>query len=192
MEFDKILEKRFSTRSFKGKAAPFGKVLEAIYSSLQGPFAGNYNNLKFLIVESPETIKKIAHHCQQTWISESKLLVLICSEDTILENHYGERGRVYSRQQAGAVISTLLLKLTDMGIDSCWVGSYSDDLIKQMLEIPQHIQIEAIIPTGFASKKLQKSNKKSLENVLYWEKWKKNKRPAFFKEKPDKIAIHLD
>ena len=47
---------------------------------------------------------------------------------------HGERGRIYARQQAGAAINTLLLKLTDLGLQSCWVGSYDDEKIRELLE----------------------------------------------------------
>ncbi|MAG37935.1 hypothetical protein CMI45_00915 [Candidatus Pacearchaeota archaeon] len=192
MDIDKVIEKRISIRGFKKKKVPFGKVLDAISSALQGPFAGNFNNLKFLIIESPDTIKQISKNCQQTWISESPLIILVCTDDSHLERIYGERGRVYSRQQAGAAISTLQLKLTDLNIDSCWVGSYSDDLLKQVLEIPQHIQIEAVIPAGYSSKERTKPKKKELETVLYWETWENDKRPAIFKETPEEKALRSE
>jgi nitroreductase len=186
MDFDKVITNRHSVRSFKKKRASWKAVLEAIDAANQGPFAGNHNHLKFLIIEDQNSIEKIAKHAQQTWINEAKLLIIVCSDDTHLENQYGERGRVYSRQQSGAAIQTILLKLTDQKIDSCWVGSYSDELIKQQLEIPQHIQIEAILPVGYASpEKEKKQKKKELENTIYWESWKTTKRPTIFKEAPD-------
>ena len=189
MEFNKVIKKRKSARDFNKKFVSFKDILESISSALEGPFSGNHNNLHFLIIENPETIKKISKHCQQIWIQNSKLLVIVCSDERHLEETYGERGRVYSKQQAGAAIATLLLKLTDLSIDSCWVGSYTDDLLKEILKIPQHIQIEAIIPTGYESKNLAKPKKKKLSSAIYWESWKKDKRPTIFEEKVDKLSL---
>jgi len=189
MEFDSVVRKRASVNSFKKKKTSWEDVIEAIDSAIQGPFSGNHNNLHFLIVEDPETIKQISKNCQQTWIQQSGLLIVVCSDETNLENMYGERGRVYSRQQAGAAINTVLLKLTDIGVNSCWVGSYTDELIKQILKIPQHIQIEAIIPTGFSAEKSAKPKKKKLESVLFWESWFTTKRPTIIKEAKDKLSF---
>lgn len=183
MDIDLTINKRQSTRSFKNKNVSWKSVLEAIDSALQGPFAGNQNHLKFLIVEDSKTIKDIAKQCSQNWIEESSLVLVVCSDDTHLENLYGERGRVYSRQQAGAAIQTILLRLTSLGLDSCWVGAYTDELIKQQLKIPQQIQIEAIIPIGYASPNSPKKPvKKDLSTTIYWEKWKQDKRPTVFAE----------
>src|SRR3989338_8403061 len=130
MEFSKVVKKRKSVNAFSGKKASWKDVLEAIDDAIQGPFAGNHNNMRFLIVEDSEMIKELAGLCEQNWISESGLLVVVCSDDTHLENIYGERGGIYSRQQAGAAIQTLLLKLVDLGLSACWVGAYSDKDIK--------------------------------------------------------------
>ena len=191
MDFDSIVKKRKSARSFKSSVPSWKDILLAIDAALQGPYAGNINNLKFLIVENKDTIKKIAKHCDQIWIEESGLLIIALSDDRNLENMYGERGRVYSRQQAGAAIQTILLKLTDLNIDSCWTGAYTDELIRQILDIPQHIQIEAIIPTGYEQKDQVKvkPSKKELDSVLQWERWEQYKRPSFFEESPDKYAL---
>lgn len=192
MEFDSILKKRFSVREFKKKSVDWRRVIDIIESVNQNPFAGNINNIKYLIIEDKKTIKKISLNCQQSWISESPILVALCSDDTLLEKMYGERGRVYNRQQAGAATMTFILKAQDLGIGSCWIGAYHDDLIKEYLKIPQHIQIESIIALGYSStpvKKTEKQKKKSIESSIAWEKWNQDRRGPFFTEQKDKYQL---
>lgn len=184
MKFNDLIKERKSIRSFKPKKVAFGDILEAIDAAIQGPFAGNINNLKFLIVENEKTIKTLAKHANQTWINESSALVIVCADETHLVNQYGERGKDYSKQQAGAAINTLLLKLTELGLASCWVGSFSYEIIKEILKIPDHIHIEAIIPVGYEKGKAKKPRKHELETVLRWENWNTYNRPPFFKEAP--------
>jgi len=184
MEFDDVIKKRISIRNFGKKKVKWADVLEAVDSSLQGPFAGNKGNLNFLIVEDEKKIKDISKFCNQDWISQMSILVIVCSNDEQLESVYGLRGRVYSRQQAGASIQTLIFKLTDMGLDSCWVGAYDDSMIRKRLEIPKYIQIEAVIPIGYRSEKEkhEKKGKRNLDNSLFWDKWDQSKRPSLFEE----------
>ena len=184
MELDKIIRKRKSVRSFTATNPSWKYISDAIESTLQNPFAGNHNNLKFLIIEDEEIIKKISKIAEQSWISQAGILIVVCSNDAQLESLYGERGRIYSRQQAGAAIQTLLLKLVDLGLSSCWVGAFTDEILKEALNIPQHIQIEAIIPVGYENPEHKKSkpHKKELENSIFWENWNNQHRPALFKE----------
>lgn len=189
MEFDSVIEKRKSVRSFKSKRPDWRSIIEAVDASCQGPFADGLNTLKFLIIEDPDKINKIAEFASQLWINQAPILVVVCSDDTNLENMHAERGRVYSRQQAGSAINTFLLKLTDLGINSCWVGSFTDELIKQFLKIPEHIQIEALIPVGYESGKSAKKKKKDLEHALFWEEWDNRKRPSLISEAPEPYSI---
>ena len=182
MDFDSVVEKRVSVRSFKNKKASWKDILEAIDAAIKAPSAGKMHHFKFVVIEDQEKINKIAELADQLWISESGILVVVCSDDTHLENQYGERGRVYSRQAAGAAIENFLLKIADLGLSACWVGSYTDELIKQLLKIPEHIQIEAIIPVGYAKTKTSSSKKQKLENVLRWEDWNTWNRPSLYKE----------
>jgi nitroreductase len=192
MDFDKVVAKRASVNSFNSKRPSWKNAMLAIDAALQGPFAGNRNNLKFLIVEHPDTIKKIANNASQSWIAQSKLVIVVSSDDSILEEMYGERGRVYSRQQAGAAINTVLLKLVDLGLSGCWVGAYTDEMLRDLLKIPGHMQIEAVIPVGYPAKVPKKKRKISLDNSVSWEEHDNGRRPTATEEKELKSYSHLE
>jgi nitroreductase len=192
MDFDKVVGKRVSVTSFTSKRPSWKDAMLAVDAALQGPFAGNKNNLKFIIVEHPEIIKQLAKHASQSWIAAAKMAIVICSDDTILEEMYGERGRVYSRQQAGAAISTVLLKLVDQGLAGCWVGAYTDEIIRQILKIPGHMQVEAIIPVGYAAPKQKKKRKLALSSSVKWESFEGDRRPTALEEPEVKYLGHND
>jgi nitroreductase len=188
MDFDKVIEKRHCVHSFKSKKTSWKNALEAIDAAIKGPFAGNINNLKFIIVEEKSKIKELAKHAHQSFVSHTGLVVVVCSDDTHLENQYGERGRVYNKQQSGAAIMTIMLKLTDLGLSTCWVGAFEDELVKTSLGIPEHIQVEAILPIGYGkSEKGPKKRKSELENVLKWDSWKGERRPALFEGHKEEV-----
>jgi nitroreductase len=184
MDFDKVVKERKSVRNYKSKGVKFEHLLEAVDAALQGPFAGNHNNLKFIIVEEAKTIKNIAKHCGQAWVNEAPALIIVCSDGTQLEKQYYERGKDYSKQQAGAAIAAILLKLADLKLSSCWVGAFDYEIIKELLKIPAHIHIEAIIPAGYEKGSAKKPRKSELQNVLRWENWNNYRRPALFETGP--------
>jgi len=182
MEFNEVIKQRKSHRSFKKKSADWRKVMEAIDAANQAPFAGNQNHLKYIIVQNKETIRQLAKHTNQIWVNEAPIIVVICSNDSHLENQYHERGRIYGKQQAGAAIENLLLSLEDQGLAACWVGAFTDELVRHDLNIPSHIQIEAIIPIGMSNDKTPRKKKKDFERTIYWERWNKSKKPTIFEE----------
>ena len=182
MEFDKVIEKRHSSKSFKDKSVSWKLVLEAIDAAIKAPMPGNHLHVKFVIIEDPKKIDKLAEFANQTWINQAPILIAVVSDDTHLENQYGGRGRVYSRQTAGAIIENLTLKLIDLGLNSCWVGSFTDELVKQELKVPSHMQVEALIPVGHEKDKAEKKKRTALENVLRWEDWNTWRRQSLFTE----------
>ncbi len=182
MEFDEVVRERKSVRGFTQKKVDWKNILDAVDVAIQGPFAGNHNHIKFLIVEDDKMINELAKMCEQTWIGEAQAVVIVVSDDTTLENLYHERGRVYSRQQAGAVISTFLLKLVDLGLGACWVGAYSDKDIKLSLKIPEDMQIEAVIPIGYDREHLERKKKKNIESCIFWERWGDSRKPGPFED----------
>lgn len=189
MKLDNAINNRVSMRGFTSKKVRWDLVLEAIDAASKVPFAGNIDNLKYIIVQDQDLKDQIATHCQQNWIADAGIIIVLCSDESILEKMYFERGLVYSRQQAGAAIQNFLLKITDLGLDSCWVGAYADELIKQLLKIPEYINIEAVLPVGYGKGKPRKIKKSPLETKIFWDQWQKKgerqlrgKKPIYFKD----------
>ncbi len=183
MDFDSLLIKRHSVRAYKGKTVGWRDVVEAVDAARMIPYAGNSNNLKILVTFDPEKIAKVAEYAEQLWIGEAGMVAVVCSDEELLEKTYGERGRIYSRQQAGAAIQTFLLKLANDGIGACWVGAFEDKKIRSLFEIPEKIQVEALIPMGYEkAKPVAPKYKRPLKGFMYWEKWNQKEIPSFFKE----------
>ena len=186
MDFDTVIKKRRSVRAFKEKKVSWKDMLEAVDSALQGPWADNICHLKFLIIEEPSAISKIASLTDQSWIQDATGMIVVCSKDARLEKMHGERGRVYGKQQTGAAINTLVLKLVNDGLAACWIGSFDNHLVKQTLSIPEDVEVEALIPIGYEDTKHPKNKrttrKRALDTVLFWEQWGQSSRPALFRE----------
>ncbi len=185
MDFDSLLAKRHSVRAYKSKTVGWRNVVEAVDAARMIPYAGNNNNLKILVTFDPEKIAKVAEYAEQLWINEASMVAVVCSDEAQLEKAYGERGRVYSRQQAGAAIQTFLLKLANDGIGACWVGAFEDNKIRSLFKIPENIQVEALIPIGYEkAKPVAPKYKRALKGFMYWEKWSQKEIPSFFNEPP--------
>lgn len=173
MELDKAIKERHSVRRFTTKKPSYDNIIELIEAANTTPLAGNIPTLRFILVDDKEKIQKIADACQQDFVSKSSVIVVVCSDLTQVKRGYGERGEIYSRQQAGAAIENFLLKITDLNLASCWVGAFVEDMIRRVLAIPENVNVEAILPVGYEMPKAGKQRKKrDLENVLFFNKWK--------------------
>ena len=58
----------------------------------------------------------------------------------------------YAGENAGFVMEDLLLKVTDMGLDSCWLTFTDSEYIKTALEIESDLDVVAIAAFGYGEK----------------------------------------
>ena len=58
----------------------------------------------------------------------------------------------YARLNGGYVMEDLILKLTDMGLDSCWLTFTDSEYVKTALEIESDLDVVAIAAFGYGEK----------------------------------------
>ncbi len=169
MGFDNLLKTRKSTRDFKPKKPDWRRILECVNAARFAPMAGDIYSLKFILVYDKDKIEKIAEECQQDFVAQVHYLLVACTIPSKTINAYGKRGEIYLRQQAGAAIQNVLLKLTEKKLAHCWVGHFVEDHVKHILKVPDKTRIEAVIPIGYELKKTKRKKEKiPLDNILYF------------------------
>jgi nitroreductase len=180
MDLNKAIQSRTSVRKFSSKKPDWRDIIECIDAARYAPMAGGNYTPKFILVDEPEKIQKIAEAAQQDFISQAHYVVVVCSNPSATVNAYGKQGEIYTRQQAGAAIQNFWLKIIESGLSTCWVGSFAESQVKRVLKIPEGINVEAVFPIGFEfEKKRTRKAKIDLDNVLYFNQYgeKKMKKP---------------
>ena len=173
MDFDKTIKERHCARKFKTTKKPnYREVLAAIDAASKAPLAGNIYSVKYILVQDNEKIRALAIAAQQKFIEEVDYVIVVCSDKKDLVRSYYKRAESYSKQSAGAAIENLFLKLTDLGLNTCWIGAFSDEIVRRILKIPDDIDVEAIMPIGYELGKGKQQTKPNLDNVLYFDEWK--------------------
>ena len=174
MNFNKILQGRTSIRKYSTKKPDMELVLDVIEAANLAPSPGNLPIAKFIIVEDHETIDEIAEACCQPFLRQARVLVVVCSDSTNIKRMYDVRADKYVKHQVGAAVENFLLKITEMGLASCWVGAFSDETIKNILKIPEDIEVEVVLPVAYPDKNsnIKQKSKLALESRVYFEKWK--------------------
>jgi nitroreductase len=128
------------------------------------------------MIDDDEKIKKITEACQQSFVSQAKFVVVVCSNPSRTKNLYGEDAEKWIKQQTGAAIENFLLKITESGLATCWVGYFVEDQIKEILNIPEGVNVEALFPIGYELEKPKtRKSKIDLDRILYFNKYGNSK-----------------
>ena len=182
MDLKKVLENRHSTRRFKkSKPVKFKEIIEVMDAARYAPSAGGLFTLKLILVDDDDLKSKVADACLgQSFIAEAPYVIVVCSEMDQIKRSYGKRADIYARQQAGAAIENMLLKITDLGLASCWIGAFEDNMIKRILKIPETANVEAILPVGYAFGKEEIKDKIELRRVVRFNDWNTSYKPSYW------------
>jgi nitroreductase len=173
MGFDSILKKRHCVRHFKTlMPVKWKHVAEILDSARYAPCAGGMFAIRFIVIDDEKTIKKMADACLgQSFIAEAPYLLVVCSDMTQIRRSYGKRADFYARQQAGAAIENIFLKITDLGLSTCWIGAFDENAIKRITEIPDAFVVEAVLPIGYEQGKEKSKEKIGLRHIVHYNKW---------------------
>lgn len=173
MDFDELLKERKCIRNYSTKGVSFTDIVKICEASRFSPMAGNIFTLRLIVVSDKEKKQKLAEAAlEQEFIADAPYVLVVCSDISNLVRSYGEKAQIYSRQQAGAAIENMFLKVTELGLATCWIGAFDENAVKRILKIPDNIQVEALLPIANPLGKTQAKKKPELKLILYFEEWK--------------------
>lgn len=169
MDVIECIKSRASVRSFKADVIPDTVMDELLDAATQAPCAGNIQEWKFVVVRNPGNKKRLAQAAfEQKIIFDAPVAIVVCADLKEIGNAYGERGKnVFSIQDSAAAAQNLMLAAWDKGIGSCWIGSFNEKAVKDILVLPSQVRPMAIIPLGYPTSKPKKPGRKPLEEVVH-------------------------
>ena len=157
--------RRFTTNPIKDR--DLEAILEA---AVEAPSAGNTQDWEFVVVKESRRRQALAEACMgQRMVREAPLAIVVCANLRKAER-YGSRGtELYTYQDTAAATMNMLLAAWDMGIGSCWIGSFDESKVKQLLVLPEHVRPVAVVVFGYPAEKPSKPKRWPTEDFVHEE-----------------------
>ena len=157
MNYAALIQNRKSVRAFREKQVPFQTLeqLKAYYrDGVQRLIPEIGTELYFFGTDAREALEGAAGY-HKFLVGAPQYLVLLT------ENH------PQAGLNAGFVMEDLILKLTDLQLDSCWVTFTDSDHVKDALGLESGLQVAAIVAFGYGEKTTRRLrlNIKSMSNI---------------------------
>ncbi len=177
MDAFECLHGRRSIRDFLSVPVSDESLFEILNAAHSAPCAGNIDNWQFIIVTDEKTRLELASACNsQFWVGEAPVLVVVCSDTNRVRRIFGSRAEFYAVQNTSSAIENMLLAAFALGLGSCWIGSFHEQTIKDLLKIPDNIDIHAVIAIGNTAIAPPKPKKPSLEFKTFFEEYGKSSK----------------
>lgn len=179
LTFDEILKKRRSVRSFDSRPVNRDDVIAICEAARSAPSACNSQTWRFVAITDKETIQRICKEAMRPvipnkWLGQAPLIIVGCSKLDIISNRIGTKvtGIEYYQIDLGIAMEHMVLKATDLGLGTCWIGWFNENRIKEVLNIPKEIKVSAMLAVGYpADEPPKKRSRKALGKILFGDKW---------------------
>lgn len=171
MDVFEAIKTRRSIRKYKTRPIEeekLKKVLEAVRIS---PSACNFQPYKFIVVKDAKIRNKLIPACRnQRFLAEAPVIIAGC---TYPEKAYQKMGGDGNSSEVDLAIAFdhLTLAAWELGLGTCWIGAFAEDEVKQILEVPENVHVVALTPLGYPDESPQMRNRKSLEELVSYDRF---------------------
>ena len=66
-------------------------------------------------------------------------------------------------------VDHMTLKATEEGLGTCWIGAFSQEKVKKVLEIPERYKVVVLLPLGFPADTPEPKSRKNIEEIVCYE-----------------------
>lgn len=175
MELKDAIMSRRSIRSFDNTPVTDEQIFKLIEAGIMAPAAGNLQDKRFVLIKDKSKRIELAEAAlSQMWMVEAPVIIVVCSRLDILEERYGKRGvDNYAYADAAMCIQNMMLMAHDMGLGSCYVGSFNEDEVSRIAKLPGNVKPIALLPVGKPLEKPPAPTRISIFYIAFMEEYKK-------------------
>lgn len=164
-----MINNRRSIRHYIEKTIDKKDIESILASGILAPSAKNRQPWHFVIIKSDIDLKeKIANLLEEKLPEASLTSEVIKTCDTIIMVYADIEDTILDVQSVGACIENMILKATDLGISSLWIG-YTlkiEEELKELLDTDK--TLIATLALGYSETKPKPRPRKTLESVSVW------------------------
>ena len=167
MELKEAIKKRRSIRDYMNKPVPEEKLLKVLEAARLAPSASNRPMWKFIVVRDSKRRQELARAADgQAFVAEAP--VVIAAVAMMPEHVMGCGIPTYAVDLAIAV-DHMTLAAVDEELGTCWIGAFSQEETREILNVPKNYRIVTLLPLGFPRQAGTPKIRKSLDEIVCYE-----------------------
>lgn len=170
MEVQKAIEVRKSVRAYSAKPVPDEVVARILEAGRTSPSATNYQPWHFVVVTGADKRKVLAEGVYAGFIVESPLVIVGLADR--------QKSPKWHLVDTTIALQTMVLAATAEGLGTCWVGSFNEERVRKLLNVPDNFVIVAMISVGYprgtaevGARPTRPRNRKSMDEIVSFEEF---------------------
>jgi len=180
MEFDKVIARRRSVRSYEDRDIDDDVITLLLSYGHQAPSAGNLHPWEFIVVRDPAQRRRIVDTtfrgndfdgtAHQEWLMQAPVLIAVVANRARSAARYGEKAiKSLIYLDCSACIENILLGAVNLGLASCYISGFREPELREALNLPDTHEAIAVLPVGFGAVEGQPRPKPLLADHVHYE-----------------------
>ncbi len=162
------IRKRYSCRAYLDEPIEPQILAEIFEAARLAPSAKNLQDWRFVIVTDKETKRQLAKAANdQTFLQQSAAVIVACSNS----DYVMSCGQPVGPIDVSIALEHIALQAAELGLATCWIGSFSADKVRRVLGIPAEIAVIELMPLGYPADDFKPPSRLPIEKITCYEKW---------------------
>ena len=169
MDVLSAIQDRRSIRQYSARPVDEDTLKKVLEAARLAPSGSNNQEWKFIVVKNEATRSKLADAANgQAFVKQAPVVIVACS---LSPEQIMSCGQPRHTVDLSIAVSFMLLEIHELGLGTCWLGSYDEAKVKEILSIPEGVRIVTMIPVGFPADSPAQRPRKKLEEIVCYEKY---------------------
>lgn len=164
MNVFEAIKVRRSIRKYKPGTIPKEKLKMILDAARQAPSAGNRQPWRFIVVtdwERKSALAKAANN--QMFIVDAGAIIVAVGIPEISKRWFDKDPMIATEH--------MVLAATALGYGTCWIGAFNEDEVKQLLKIPQGMNVITMLPIGIPDETPEPRSRKEIPEIFFEEEY---------------------
>lgn len=171
MDVFEAVQIRRSIRAYEPNHIPKEKLEKVLEAARLAPSANNIQPWHFIVVKDAEKRARLAKAPFARFLKQVPVVIVGCGDQKASPKWF--------MVDVAIAMQNMVLTATSMGLGTCWVGSFNEEQVREMLKIPENYRVVALLALGYPRKKIDIQGKilhlvrrrKKLERIVSFEEF---------------------
>lgn len=181
MDVFEAVRKRRSIRAYEPTPVPEEKLERILEAARLAPSAENLQPWHFIVVRDKDMRRKLARAPLAGFLGEAPVVIVGCGNRNSSPRWFAV--------DVAIAMQSMVLTATGEGLGTCWVGSFREEEVRELLGIPEEYRVVALLAIGYPRNRVDllggllhlMRRRKRLEEIVSFDRFggrPKNEKPA--------------
>jgi len=163
------IRRRYSCRAYQDKSIEQDKLDCILEAARLAPSAKNTQDWRFVVVTDRDTKRRVAGTTNRPEVFEKAgAIIAACSNS----DYVMQCGQAIGPIDVAIALEHICLQAADLGLGTCWIGSFEADKVRQILGIPDDIIIVELMALGYPASSKPEPKREPIEKIVCYDTWK--------------------